>query len=397
MDKVEEILTRGVEAIYIKSELEKALKSSKKLKIYYGVDPSGAEIHLGHAVCLRKLQHLQGLGHKIIFLIGDFTGMIGDPTDRSAVRQPLTREQVLENAKTYKKQVSRFLKFDGANPAEIRFNSEWNDKLSFKDLIELSSRFTVQQLLERDMFQKRLSQKKPIGLHEFLYPLIQGYDAVMLGADMQIGGTDQTFNMLQGRSLMKSMKNKTQMVMTIKLLEGSDGRKMSKSFGNVIAIDDQPNEMYGKTMSIKDGLIVEYLELGTELPMKEIKKHEKDLVSGKNPRNIKAKLAYELVKLYHGGKEAEKAAENFEKTFVKNEIPDEIDEVLVIDKNWPVADLLYFTGMVASKSEARRLIDQGGVRVDNAIIGDREAVIRPDNGMIVQVGKRKFIRVKLDK
>ncbi len=397
MEKIEELLSRGVEEIYVKSELEKALKSNKKLKVYYGVDPSGAEIHLGHAVCLRKLQCLQELGHKIIFLIGDFTGMIGDPTDRSAVRKPLTRKEVLANAKTYKEQVSRFLKFTGKNPAEIRFNSEWNDGLSFKDLIELSGRFTVQQLLERDMFRKRLKEKKPIGLHEFLYPVIQGYDAVMLDADMQIGGTDQTFNMLQGRSLAKSLKNKTQMVMATKLLEGTDGRKMSKSFGNTIAINDAPAEIYGKTMSIKDDLIIQYFELTTEIPPAEVKKYEKELSGGKNPRDIKAKLAYELVKLYHGEKEAKKAEADFNKTFVKNETPDEIEGKLLLDKNWAVADLLHFTGLVSSKSEARRLIDQGGIKIDGAVIGDREAVIRPDEGMVVQVGKRKFIKVKLDK
>lgn len=397
MDKVGEVLTRGVEEIFVKSELEKALKSSKKLRIYYGVDPSGSEIHLGHAVCLRKLQYLQNLGHKIIFLIGDFTGMIGDPTDRSAVRQPLTREQVLENAKTYKNQVKKFLEFSGKNPAEMRFNSEWNDSLSFKDLIELSGRFTVQQLLERDMFQQRLKNNKPIGLHEFLYPVVQGYDAVMLDADMQIGGTDQTFNMLQGRTLMKSIKNKVQIVMTIKLLEGSDGRKMSKSFGNTISVNDKPAEMYGKTMSIKDDLILEYFELGTEIPLVEIRKYQKDLESGKNPRDIKAKLAFELVKLYYDEIEAKKAAENFDKTFVKNEIPDELEEALIIDKNWYVTDLLHFTKLVSSKSEARRLIDQGGIKIDGAVIGDREATIRPQDNMVVQVGKRKFIKIKLDK
>lgn len=397
MEKINEVLSRGVEEIYVKSELEKALKSEKKLRVYYGVDPSGAEIHLGHAVCLRKLQYLQELGHKIIFLIGDFTGMIGDPTDKSAVRQPLTRDEVLENAKNYKKQVSRFLKFSGKNAAEIRFNSEWNDSLSFKDLIELSANFTVQQLLERDMYQLRLSQKKPIGLHEFLYPVVQGYDAFILDADLQVGGTDQTFNMLQGRNLMRSLKNKTQMVMTIKLLEGSDGRKMSKSFNNVIAVEDIPSEMYGKAMSIKDELIIQYFELGTELSMTEIAKLQKELDLGKNPRSIKAKLAYELVKIYHNEKEAQRAETIFNQTFVKKEIPDEIEEIKVIDKNWVLAELMLFVRIVNSKSEARRLIDQGGVRVDRAVIGDREEIIRPTDGMVIQAGRRKFVRIKLDR
>ncbi|PIP30756.1 tyrosine--tRNA ligase, partial [bacterium (Candidatus Howlettbacteria) CG23_combo_of_CG06-09_8_20_14_all_37_9] len=222
-----ELLTRGIEEIYTKTELEKWLKEDKKLKIYYGVDPSGSIIHLGHAVILRKLRDLQKLGHKIIFLIGDFTGTIGDPTDRTAVRQPLTREQVLENAKSYREQASKFIDFEGSNKAEIKYNSEWLDKLNFKEIIELSANFTVQQLLQRDMFEKRIADSKPIHLHEFLYPLMQGYDAVSLEADVQIGGTDQTFNMLAGRQLSKQLKNKTNVVISCPLLEGNDGRKMS--------------------------------------------------------------------------------------------------------------------------------------------------------------------------
>lgn len=398
----EDLLTRGVEDLIVKKELEDALRSGKKLRIYYGVDPSGPVIHLGHAVHLRKLKKFQELGHKIIFLIGDFTGMIGDPTDRTAVRQPLTREEVLQNAKTYKEQVARFLDFEGKNPVEVRFNSEWNDKLSFKDVIELSSRFTVQQLLERDMFQKRMSDQKPISLHEFLYPVVQGYDAVMLEADMQLGGTDQLFNMLQGRNLMKSMHGKNQMVMTLRLLEGTDGRKMSKSFNNIVAINDVPSEMYGKLMSIKDELIIPYFELTTELAEKEIVKIRKELEKGLNPRDAKARLATEIVTLYHGARAAAMAEEDFKKRFVKKEIPDEIQEVEIkkclaeIDgvKAAKLADALVEIEFVSSKSEARRLIDQGGVKVDSAVIGDREAIIEPYTGMVIQVGKRKFARIK---
>jgi tyrosyl-tRNA synthetase len=394
MSDLKELLSRGVEEIITKSEVEKALKSGKKLRIYYGVDPSGPVIHLGHAVILRKLGKLQELGHKIIFLIGDFTGMIGDPTDRTAVRQPLTREQVLENAKTYKKQIEKFLELKGKNPVEIRFNSEWNDKLNFKDIIELSARFTVQQLLERDMFKKRMAEQKPISLHEFLYPVVQGYDAVMLDADMQVGGTDQTFNMLQGRQLMKSLKNKIQMVMTFKILEGTDGRKMSKSFNNVIAITDEPNDMYGKVMSVKDELILQYFELATDVPMAEVKKIAAELESGKNPRDLKARLAAEIVNLYYGEEAAKKAAENFQKTVVMKEIPEEIPEVKLEKKTMPLVDIIVAQKLAPSKSEARRLIEQGGVRVDGAVIGDRDAVIDPISGMIIQVGKRKFIKVK---
>jgi tyrosyl-tRNA synthetase len=398
MTKVDqELLTRGVEDIIVKAELERALEEGKKLRIYYGVDPSGPIIHLGHAVHLRKLQKFQELGHKIIFLIGDFTGMIGDPTDRTAASQPLTREEVLENAKSYKKQVSRFLKFEGNNAAEIRFNSEWNDQLNFKDVIELASRFTVQQLLERDMFQKRIADQKPISLHEFLYPVVQGYDAVMLDADMQMGGTDQTFNMIQGRHLMKALKNKTQMVMTLKLLEGTDGRKMSKSFHNIIAIEDDPNEMFGKLMSIKDDLIMQYLLLTTDLPMGEIDMIRIDLENGMNPRDAKIILAKAVVTMYHSEKDAEEAAQNFENIFAKKELPKDMTVVDIMDKEWPIVELLSYAKLAPSKSEARRLIDQGGVRIDGAVIGDREAIIRPNDGMIVQVGKRKFIKIKLDK
>lgn len=391
---IKDILERGVDEVIVKSELEKALKSGKKLRIYYGVDPSGPVIHLGHAVHLRKLAKLQQLGNKIVFLIGDFTGMIGDPTDKDAMRKPLTRKEVLANAKTYKKQVSKFLKFFGKNAAEIKFNSSWNDKLKFSDVIELSGKFTVQQLLERDMFQKRISDQKPIGLHEFLYPVVQGYDAVMLDADMQIGGTDQLFNMLQGRQLLKSLKGKTHTVMTLKLLEGTDGRKMSKSFNNVIAMEDEPEEMYGKVMSIKDELIVQYYEIATELPMSEVKQVEKDLKKGTNPRDLKARLALEIVTIYHGEKAAQKAADAFQQKFVKKETPDEMVEVEYDKGVTPIADILVELKLTTSKSEARRLVEQGGVKVDGAVIGDREAVIDPYPGMVIQVGKRKFVRVK---
>jgi tyrosyl-tRNA synthetase len=391
---IKDILERGVEEIITKKEFEAALNVEKSLRIYYGVDPSGAQIHLGHAVNLWKLSLLQELGHKIIFLIGDFTGMIGDPTDREAVRQPLTREEVLKNAETYKTQVARFLNFSGKNAAEIRFNSEWNDKLNFKDIIELSSRFTVQQLLERDMFKKRLAAQKPISMHEFLYPVIQGYDAFMLDADAQMGGTDQLFNMLQGRQLIRALKNKVQSVITVKLLVGTDGRKMSKSFGNVVAINDSPKEMYGKIMAIQDELIVDYYTLGTKVPLKEIAKVQTKLNSGVNPRDIKAELAYEIVSLYYSPKEARVAADGFDALFVKKEIPDDIKVVAMPGAPILVTEILAINALTSSKSEAKRLIEQGGVKVDGAVIGDIMAEICPVSGQIIQVGKRKFIKIK---
>ncbi|NTU69806.1 tyrosine--tRNA ligase [bacterium] len=385
-----ELLSRGVSEVYIKKEVEALLGKKGSLRIYYGVDPSGPKIHLGHAVHLRKLSILQKLGHKIIFLIGDFTGMIGDPTDRGAVRQPLTRKEVLENAKTYKKQVSRFLSFSGKNPAEIRFNSEWNDKLNFKDLIELSSHFTVQQLLERDMFQKRIKDEKPISLHEFLYPVVQGYDAVMLDADIQMGGTDQTFNMLQGRTLMKSLKNKTQSVISLKLLEGSDGRKMSKSFNNVINIEDDPNDIYGKAMSIKDELIFQYFELATEIPMKKIGDMEKAIKKGENPRNVKALLAFELVKMYYDEKSAKKAEEEFNKVFRDKQNPEDIKEIK-LKNHMTIQEAIFASQYISSKSEIRRLFSQNAIKVNEKTENNQDLLVVKND--IIKVGKRRWLKI----
>jgi len=388
MDKIEEIL-RGVGEVFTRAELEAVLASKKRLRIYYGVDPSGSQIHLGHAVILSKLQILQELGHKIIFLIGDFTGMIGDPTDRNAVRQPLTREQVLENAKTYKKQVAKFLDFTGKNAAEIRFNSEWNDRLTFRNIIELSGKFTVQQFLERDMFEKRMGEGKPIGLHEFLYPLIQGNDAVELDADMQVGGTDQTFNMLQGRNLMRSMKNKTQMVITYQLLVGSDGRKMGKSFNNVINLEDKPNDMFGKTMAINDDLIKQYFVLATRVEMQEID----EIMKLPNPRDQKLILAEEITALYHGKAAGEKAKEAFVSQFSKGELPSDIPLKILSPDIVKVSDAIVAAGLASSKSDARRLIEQGGVRLNGKVVAD-DKIILTDKEQLLQVGKRKFAKVK---
>lgn len=388
-EKIHELLNRGVAEVYTKSELEAALRSKAKLKVYYGVDPSGSVIHLGHAVLLRKLQLLQEMGHKIIFLIGDFTGMIGDPTDRNAVRKPLTREQVLKNAKTYKKQVSNFLNFEGKNRAEIRFNSEWNDELSFKEIIELSSKFTVQQFLQRDMFEKRIAENKPISLHEFLYPLIQGHDAVVLDADLQIGGTDQTFNMLQGRNLMKAVKGKNHMVLTAQLLVGSDGRKMGKSFNNVIAIEDKPNEMFGKSMAINDNLIKQYFILATQMPLKEID----EIIKLPNPRDQKLKLAYEITKLYYGDKKAKDAQEAFISQFSKGELPGEIETGKIIKGSYSVSNALTMVGLASSKSDARRLIQQKGVKIDNKVVETDFEVEINKTPKLFQVGKRKYKKI----
>ncbi len=392
---IKELLTRGVAKIIAKEELEKALKLGKKLRIYYGVDPSGPVIHLGHALALRKLAYLQEMGHKIIFLIGDFTGMIGDPTDRLAARKPLTRQQVLANAKTYKKQIKHFIKFSGKNPAEIKFNSSWNDKLNFKHFIELASQFTVQQLLERDMFQERLKKRRPIHLHEFIYPVIQAYDAVMLDADVQIGGTDQTFNMLAGRELMRSLKGKTHTVVTLEILEGPDGRKMSKSFGNIISVLEEPNNMYGKIMSLPDELIIRYFKLATEVPLAKVRKLESELRGGRNPRDLKKRLAFEVTKIYHGQEKARKAGQEFERVFIQGKLPSKIPYFKIKGGNWNLTQLLVKTNLASSKSEARRLIEQRGVKVDGVVIRDVDKVVGVYSGMVVQVGKRKFVKLKI--
>lgn len=386
-----DLLIRGIEEIYTRKELENWLKEGKKLRIYLGADPSGPVIHLGHAVILRKLRDFQHLGHKIIFLIGDFTGMIGDPTDRGAARQPLTREQVLENAKTYKKQVSKFLDFEGPNPAEIRYNSEWNDKLNFKEVIELASNFTVQQMLERDMFEKRMAEEKPIHLHEFLYPLIQGYDAVMLDADIQFGGTDQTFNMLAGRQLNRQLKDKTNVVVTFPLLEGTDGRKMSKSFNNYIGVLDEPFDMYGKIMSMRDGLIIKYFILATDVSDETVKKYAKELESGVNPREIKAQLAFEVVKELHNEKAAQEAAAEFDRVFKEKQKPTEVPEFKFAGVR-KLVDILVESGNASSKSEARRLMEQGGVKVNDEVIKDLNTDVKAE-GQVVQVGKRRFVKL----
>lgn len=396
MNVLEELLERNASIYPSRSALAKKLEGNEKLKIYLGLDPSSPKIHLGNAIALRKLAEFQNLGHKIILLVGDFTGKIGDPTDRAAARQPLTTEQVLENSKTYKKQAEKILNFSGKNPAEIAYNSEWLSKLNFEDIVKLASHFTVQQLLERDMFQERLKNNKPISLHEFLYPLMQGYDSVALDVDLEVGGTDQTFNMLMGRELMKELMNKEKFVLTLPLLEGSDGRKMSKSFNNSIDIDDSPEDMFGKLMGVKDDLIVKYFELGTNLNSQEIRKIKNSLHKEK-PIEFKKKLAFEITKLYHDEKGAKKAQEQFESVVQKKEVPENLEEVKFSKSVLP-KPYLYFlveTNLVASSSEAVRLAKQGGVESDGKKIFDIRQNLETDKeSVIIKAGKRNFIKLK---
>jgi tyrosyl-tRNA synthetase len=390
-----ELLSRGVERVIGSTNLKQRLQSGDRLKIYLGVDPSGPVIHLGHAVILWKLRALQDLGHQIIFLVGDFTGRVGDPTDRTAVRQPLTSKQVLENARAYKKQIEKIIPFSGPNPAVMRFNSEWHDRMTFQEVIEIAQQFTVQQFLERDMFEKRLSEGRAISLSEFLYPLMQGYDAVMLDADVQVGGTDQLFNMLAGRTLLKALKQKEMMVMTFELLAGTDGRKMSKSFQNDIGVLDPPDEMYGKVMSLRDELIVPYLTLCTTVPSAQIRTMERAMKKGANPRDVKAMLAEKIVTIYHSEEAARVAQAAFERLFRRHEIPQDLPTLRLTKKRWALRELLVESGLLASRGEARRMIEQGGVRVDGTVHRDIQEELEVRSGMVLQVGKRKFIKFVL--
>jgi len=393
--KIQDLLERGVENIYPnKGFLEKELKSGKKLSLYLGVDPTGSTLHLGHAIVLAKLKQFQDLGHKVILLIGDFTATIGDPTDKKSTRQPLNRKQVLQNAKNYKKQAQVFLKFTGNNKAEIKYNSKWLDKMNFVDVLELSAKFTVGQLLERDMFQERIKSGKPIGMHEFMYPILQAYDSVAMDVDGELGGNDQTFNMLAGRTLMKSIKNKEKFVLTMKLLTDTSGTKMGKSEGNMLALTDTPDEMLGKVMSWTDEMILNGFELCTRVKMSEINKIAKELKAGSNPRDAKLRLAKEIVTLYYNTNEANKAEANFIKIFSKKGTPDDMPEINISKNKVSPIDLLSELKFVSSKGEARRLIDGGGMKINNEKITSWKDDVSIKSGDIIQAGKRKFAKIK---
>ncbi len=394
---IDELLSRGVEKIYPSASLlKKKLMTGEPIKLYCGYDPSAPSLHIGHAISFNKLSQFQKLGHKVVFLIGDFTGMIGDPTDKTAARKKLSREEVLKNSKEYQKQGASFLSFSGDNSAKLMYNSEWNDKLTFKDLIELSSNFTVQQMIQRDMFQERLKEEKPIYLHEFMYPLAQGYDSYAMDVDLEVGGNDQMFNMMRGRDLQKVLRNKEKFVMTLKLLADDSGKKMGKSEGNAVFLDEKANDMFGKVMSWSDGLIINAFELCTQVPMSEIKTMKQQMTNNEvNPRDLKMKLAYEIVKIFHDESSAQIAQDYFINTFQKKEIPDEIVEVKMKGKNRKIVDLLIEGSLVESKGEARRLIEQGGIKIDGQVIKEINMDIDLKEGMIIQRGKRQFIKIKL--
>ena len=393
---IDELLDKGVEKIYpSREELRKKLLKGEQIKLYCGFDPSASSLHIGNAIQINKLSQFQKMGHKVIFLIGDFTGMIGDPTDKSATRKKLTREEVLINCKNYQKQASAYIKFDGENPAQIEYNSQWSDKLSFKDLIEVSSNFTVQQMLQRDMFQKRIQDEKPIHLHEFLYPLAQGYDSVAMDVDLEIGGNDQMFNMMCGRDLMKSLGMKDKFVMTLKLLADDSGKKMGKSDGNAVFLDNSPEDMYGNIMSWSDQVIVSAFELCTDISLNDLADIKNKLSDPKiNPRDLKMQLAFNIVEANYGNEKANLAQENFVKIIQNKEIPTDIEKIKLKKQTIKLVDLLVELKLTSSKSEARRLIGQNGIKINEKPINDinHELEITQEE-FLVQKGKRIFLKV----
>lgn len=398
MSKIEEaleLIKRGSDEILLEEGLIEKLKNNKPLIVKAGFDPTAPDLHLGHTVLINKLRQFQELGHNVHFLIGDFTGMIGDPTGKNVTRKPLTREQVEENAKTYKEQVFKIL---DESKTRVVFNSQWMGEMSAADLIQLASKQTVARMLERDDFSKRYSSGQPIAIHEFLYPMIQGYDSVALKADVELGGTDQKFNLLMGRELQKVNGQTPQVVITMPILEGLDGvQKMSKSLNNYIGVSDAPDEMFGKIMSVSDELMWRYFELLSFRPMSEIEQFKTDVAAGKNPRDIKFLLAKEIIARFHNEAAAEKAQQNFIDRFKKGMVPDDIQEfeMAATDGALGIAYILKDSGMTSSTGEAIRMIKQGAVKIDGEKVSDTKLAINSGTTCIYQVGKRKFARVTI--
>ena len=389
--KVEEVLTRGVEKVINLNHLRKRLLSGRKLRIKHGIDPTGPKIHIGRATQLWKLKDFQELGHKIILIIGDFTAQIGDASDKQAMRRPLTAKEVKENMKNYIKQIAKILDI---KKVEFHYNSEWLNKLTIKKLLNLAMNFTAQQTIQRRNFKERWERGKPIGLHELAYPLLQGYDSVQVKADVELGGFDQLFNLKAGRDIQKIFGQEPQDIITLKMLFGLDGRKMSTSWGNVINITDKSEEQFGKIMSMKDELILDYFELCTRIPLEEIKKMGKELKKNQiNPRDLKLKLAREIVRLYHGKKAAKRAEKEFRRVFERKELPSRIPNISIKVKKLNILNLLVETKLTSSKSEAKRLILQKAVKINGVLKENWQEIIEIKNGMVIQVGKRRFRKV----
>ena len=390
-----EIIKRGCDELLVEAELVDRLKAGRPLRVKAGFDPTAPDLHIGHTVLINKLRQLQDLGHHVVFLIGDFTGMIGDPTGKNATRPPLTREEVAANAKTYTSQVFKIL---DEGKTEIAFNSTWMDKLTSADMVKLAATHTVARMLERDDFGKRYKSNQPIAIHEFLYPLVQGYDSVALKADLELGGTDQKFNLLMGRELQKHYSQLPQCILTMPLLEGLDGvNKMSKSLGNYVGIADAPNDMFGKLMSASDELMWRFIELLSFAPLATVRQWKKQVEDGGNPRDIKVGFAQELVARFHSRAAAAAALADFESRFKQGEIPADLAEVTVTAgaDGIAIANLLKVAGLTASTSEALRMIAQGGVKLDGEKVSDKALKLAAGAQVVVQVGKRKFARVTL--
>lgn len=386
------IIKRGAEEILVEAELVEKLKQGRSLIVKAGFDPTAPDLHLGHTVLINKLKQLQDLGHEIHFLIGDFTAMIGDPTGKSATRPPLSPEAIAENAKTYQEQVFKIL-----DPVKTKvvFNSAWFNAVTAADMIKLAASSTVARMLERNDFEERYRSGTPIALHEFLYPLVQGYDSVVMNADIELGGTDQKFNLLMGRQLQQHYGKKPQVTLTMPILEGLDGvQKMSKSLNNYIGIKDAPNDMFGKVMSVSDNLMWRYYELLSFESLETIAHYKQAVEQGENPRNIKVKLAMELVARFHSTEAAQAALQDFETRFSKNAIPDEMPE-FVFEGEMPLANLLKEAGLVATTSEAHRMVQQGGVKLNGEKIEDSKMLIGQSAQQVFQVGKRKFARITI--
>ena len=391
-DQIEILLTKGVEAVLPSIDfVRKELSSGKRLTIYAGFDPTAPTLHIGHTIGLRKLSQFQELGHKIIFLIGDFTARIGDP-DKMSARKPLTEKEIKMNLKLYKKQASKFIRFSGKNAAQVKFNNDWLGKMKFADVLNLASQMTVDQMLKRDMFVRRLQEEKPIYIHEFMYPLMQGYDSVAMNVDGEVGGNDQLFNMLAGRTLLKSLKNKEKFVITTKLLEDSTGAKMGKTTGNMISLIDTPADMYGKIMSWTDGLIVPGFELCTDYTPAQVTSIAEQLQQGKNPRDSKMLLAFEITKICTSEKDAQKAQESFIAAFQKNEIPEDVIEVLVSKDS--LIEILLDKKIITSNGDARRLTDAGAItHLDSAKIYTFDALKETPIPGTYKIGKNRFIKI----
>ena len=395
--RIDEFLSRGIEMVYPNKDFVRAkMLRGERLSMYLGIDPTGPTLHLGHAINLKKMADFQALGHQAILLIGDFTAMIGDPTDKTATRKQLTRKEVLANAKFYKKQASTFLKFSGSNKAKLLYNSKWLSKMKFTEVLNLASKVTVDQMLKRDMFEKRIAEAKPLYIHEIMYPLLQGYDSVAMNVDGEIGGNDQTFNMLMGRDLSKNILNKEKFVISMKLLVDPSGKKMGKTEGNMVSLDQSAQEMFGKVLSWTDDLIVPALELCTNISFADISEIKKSLEGGANPKNIKVRLAKEIVALYHGKVAADDAEKNFENMFKKGELPESIKTVIV-SKNTTLVDVLLHEKIITSKGEFRRLIEGNAVSEieTDIVISNFDYKIERDSAF--RIGKKRFIKINIEK